>query len=235
MLTLALIGGCSASDSSEEATAATSTGGPPQPDNYAATEPCTTIPQRGCPAEHTCQVASHAGDTTCVRAGTVPLAGLCFSSTDCAPGLFCGYGLCRSYCNNSDDCAGDVVGCLSVFDQNDDAITGKKYCTTPCNPTDPANTAGTKGLSSCPAQWACYPVRQGAPVGSTDCFPMGSQGLGEPCMNDCALGLVCLDDGNHKECALYCLMGQGACNCQSFSEPDHVAIGGELVEVGYCE
>jgi hypothetical protein len=235
MLTLALIAGCSAADSSEEGTAATSTGGEPQPDNYPATEPCTTIPQSGCPAEHTCQVASHAGHTTCVKAGSAPVAGACSSSTDCAVGLSCVYGTCQEYCNDFHDCPGDVVGCIQFFDDDGEAVANKKYCTIPCNPVDAANVGGTPGLLSCPPQWGCYPVHSGAPIGTTDCYPVGPRGLGEPCENDCGLGLVCLNYGDHKECASVCLMGKASCSCQSFAEPDHAAIGGELVEVGYCE
>jgi len=235
LFALLLTAGCSGADSEESAGGATSTGSQLPPENYAATDACTTLPQSGCPSEHTCQVASNAGETTCVKAGDTPLAGACLGSSDCGLGLFCGYGICRSYCEAADDCEGDVVDCLQIVDGNGDEITGQKYCTTPCNPADPANAGGRAGLLSCPTDWGCYAANEGTPSGTTDCFLAGSQSVGEECTNDCAPGLVCLNSGDSQACASFCLVGEGSCNCQSFAEPYHAAIDGTVVEVGFCQ
>jgi len=228
---IALTAGCSDAITSDAAS--TSSGQPPV-ENYAATVACTILPQSGCPSDHTCQIASHAGDTTCVKAGDAPLAGSCFAHNDCALGLMCLNGMCRSYCNSADDCDGDVVACLQGTDGNGDEIVGQQYCTTPCNPADPENEAGANGLVACPPDRGCFMAGAGTPSGTTNCIPAGPRDVGQSCNDDCKPGLVCLNYGDHEACASVCLMGEAACNCQSFTEPGYASIGGKLVEVGYC-
>ena len=235
-LALALTAACSGTDTSDASPAVTAaTGGQAPPENYAATVACTTVPQSGCPSDHTCQIATHSGDTTCVKAGESPVAGSCFASNDCALGLLCWNGMCRTYCNTADDCEGDVVACLQSIDGNGDEIVGQQYCTTPCNPADPQNLSGKPGLLSCPSDRGCFIEGAGAPSGTTNCVPAGHRGVGQSCDNDCEPGLVCVSYDDHTACSTLCLMGQGSCNCQSFSEPGYASIGGKIVEVGYCQ
>lgn len=233
-LALPAIAGCSAEPGGDPS---------PHPDgaeppvNHAASEPCTVLPQEGCPTDHTCLVVTVDGATTCQSAGSAPLAGLCSGSSDCAPGLACLGAICHSFCGEPSDCGGTAPACFQVM-LGADPVKGWSACSIACNPADPPNAAGAKGFLPCPAGMTCYSLDASVgPRGSTSCYPAGTAPEGAACMagDDCAAGLVCLNEGGSSSCRPMCLVGQSQCNCLSFSEPTYAATANAILEVGFCQ
>jgi hypothetical protein len=213
------------------------TGGAPEaPMNHPASEPCTVVPQGGCPASHTCLVATVDGATICQGAGFSPLGGWCAASTDCAPGLSCIGSVCMAFCYAPGDCGGVAPACIQIF-YGDQPVNGWLTCSIPCNPADPQNTAALEGVVGCPGGMGCFELDPSiGPQGSTSCYWVGQGGAFAPCesVEDCAPGLICLNDGA-LSCRPLCILGQSPCNCLSFAQPMHAAISGAVVEVGYCQ
>lgn len=237
-LALATIAGCAGETNGPEPHSSTTGGAEPEtPVNHAASDPCTVSPQAGCPDDHTCLVATVAGATVCQSAGSTPLAGLCSGSNECAPGLVCIGSTCLSFCQQPSDCDGKAPACFQIT-LGSEPVNGWNVCSIACNPADPRNTAGSKGLLACPAGMACFSLDSSVgPKGSTSCYPAGVAPSGAACMNgdECAPGLVCLNDGSSSACQPMCLVGQSQCTCLSFAEPFYAAIADDVLEVGYCQ
>lgn len=206
-----------------------------EPANYPSNQPCSVLPQAGCAAGHSCQVATLGGATMCQQAGGVPDGGLCASNSDCAPGLSCVWNMCRSYCHVPEDCAGLAPACFQV-EWGAQPVAGWLACSRPCNPADPGNATGMQGLFACPPGMGCYPAQPGGSLGSNDCYVAGTGPVGTACQDggDCAPGLVCLSDGSSASCRPMCVMGLGGCACAPFAQPFYAATPNGILEVGYC-
>lgn len=231
--------GCQADPGTPDPKPSSTTGGamPEPPKSYPASDPCTVLPQAGCPADHTCLIATEGGATVCQSAGTAPLAGACAGNSECAPGLVCVGATCQSFCEQPSDCEGTAPACIQIT-VGSKPVKGWSVCSIPCNPADPQNTAGAKGILACPAGLTCFSLDPSVgQKGSTGCYPAGAAPSGAACAsgNDCGPGLVCLTDAGASACRPMCVMGQSQCTCSSFAEPFYAAIAGAIVEVGYCQ
>ena len=239
-LAVVVSAGCQAETVAPDPKPSSTTGGgagPQTPESYAASDPCSVHPQVGCPADHTCLIATENGATVCQSAGSTPLAGGCAGNSECAPGLVCIGSTCQSFCEQPTDCEGTAPACIQIM-IGSTPVKGWNVCSIACNPADPQNTAGAKGILACPPAMGCFPL--GASVGqkgSTGCYSVGTAPSGAACVNggDCGPGLVCLTDAGASACRPMCVMGQSQCTCNSFAEPFHAAIAGTIVEVGYCQ
>jgi len=86
---------------------------------------CNPVSQTGCAAGEKCTWQYHAegyGQVACVPAGPIPLDGACDfvapgptgGYDDCAAGLFCGGGTCKSICMDApDSCPLDTAQCVT--------------------------------------------------------------------------------------------------------------------------
>ncbi len=150
--------GCQAETVAPDPKPSSTTGGgaePQTPESHAASDPCTVIPQAGCPADHTCLIATESGTTVCQSAGSTPLAGGCTGNSECAPGLVCVGSTCQSFCKQPSDCEGTAPACLQIT-IGSTPVQGWSVCSIACNPADPQNTAGAKGVLACPPAMGCF-------------------------------------------------------------------------------
>jgi hypothetical protein len=233
---IAVIAGCDVDEATSKKKSKTDD--PPADDgatNYPASQACTVVPQASCPSTHTCQVVTIAGATMCESAGAIGFGGYCNNNTDCAPGLACAYRQCRPHCETAADCGGPAPSCLQMF-FGDQVIEKFRVCSIPCSPIDPQNGGGAPELAACPSGWGCFPFG-GDVLGSTDCFEAGTSPPGASCESglECQPGLVCLTSGATSSCTQMCIMGLSGCNCAGFAQPQFVALGSGVYELGYCQ
>lgn len=210
-------------------------------DSVAADAACSVIPQAGCPNGHACLVANTTGATSCYIAGASQQSAACDSVYDCAPGLLCAYGQCRSICASAGDCGQKPYGSCYSYPTTTGATPypGFGFCTLQCNPADPPNQAGDATFARCLDGDTCYTSDKGA-QGTTECYQAGPNAPGASCKqgSDCVAGYVCLYDssGSNGTCTPFCLMGKGCKKgtCQSFGTKKFVGAKSGLVEIGYC-
>jgi len=209
--------------------------------NTSAQSQCTTKPQSGCPTGSVCLVANASGATSCYSSGSVPYGGACSTINDCQSGLLCVFGQCTTLCARASDCKSAPYATCSPYPQRGSAlaIIGSSFCSIQCNPADPSNSARSADFTACLRGATCSVQGSDGPTGATDCYLPGTVTSGNPCndTNLCAAGLICLTQKSSATCTPMCLMGRTQCrvgSCQSFGTPEHVAVKGSLVELGYC-
>lgn len=98
--------------------------------------PCGIDPQCGCGARETCDL-DEGGARRCVAAGTAPAGRACRGTGECAPGLLCAGGVCRSPCTAVGDKCPSAGGgfCLEYARTSADAGAGgptHAACEVPC-------------------------------------------------------------------------------------------------------
>jgi hypothetical protein len=183
---------------------------------------CALAPQCGCSASQTCDLASAAGATRCVTAGTKKLGEACAAAGACGLGLTCFGGICQKLCAGSADCAGITAAVCSAI------APGAKACLSQCDLRTPATVCGAlnctlidgaKGITACIAAGASY---NGCTANFYACAPRyacvpDSLGTGNVCLRWCRVGIDA-DCPTGKVCYAY---------------SDHPAVAG--VEFGICD
>ncbi len=210
-------------------------------------DPCQLAPQCGCPTG-ACdldvdQLAT--GGLLC-REVTMPgtEASACGGLDECAAGLVCLGGHCRSYCNPQTACPAGQCIVQPVYDSGSgfEPIPGTKVCSKNCSPEKSTN-------NGCPAspQFGCHPnyhdpdgiADNGDEFFYTDCTraPASGGGNGANCETlgnaGCQPGYECVIQGIDTICRQICLVSGGTCSagsCTAFSEP--LLVSG--VEYGVC-
>lgn len=166
---------------------------------------CNYQTQSGCSATQACLPSVSGSDVvaSCQGAGTKHSGEACSGWNDCARGLFCAEGACRTLC-----CGGDWSACpkgescirqLDVKVGDAGVSSGADLCF-PVNDCDPLDT------SACADQpgMACLIVD---PTGSVACTPEGSGTSGQACNASahCSGGFACVAN----ECRRLCRAVQG--------------------------
>ncbi len=73
---------------------------------------CDLVDATGCDAGEGCYLASPAGDTLCITAGTVANGGACTYTNDCGIGAGCSSNVCVQWCKGDGDC--DTGTCQNI-------------------------------------------------------------------------------------------------------------------------
>lgn len=184
---------------------------------------CGLDPQCGCGASGTCDIDYQAqdGTTKCVTSsGSGQIASKCASTSDCAPGLTCGLGVCRPFCSQDmSACSQAGTGtCVQFQDSQMKPIKNFIECLVKCKLDDPSSCGG--GTEGCVYfsgnDVDCRPVKTNT----------GSCSSGDPM---CSPGYVCLSD---NVCHQWCQIGS---NCQSGAcQALQSSITVDNVQYGVC-
>ncbi len=212
-------------------------------------DPCQLAPQCGCPSE-ACDLDVDqlpTGGVVCrevVAPGTE--ASACAALDECAAGLVCLGGHCRSYCNAQTSCPAGQCIVQPVYESMSgsfEPIPGTQVCSKNCSPEKSSN-------NGCPAtpQFGCHfafhdpdgIAENGDEFFYTDCTraPASGGGNGADCTTlgdtGCQPGYECVNQGGDTICRQICLVPSGACTtgtCTAFAG-DGLSVG--AVEYGVC-
>lgn len=178
---------------------------------------CNYQTQDGCTGSQACLPAVSGSDVvpSCQGSGSAHSGEACTGWNDCAPGLFCAEGACRTLC-----CGGDWSACpagescirqLAVKVGDAGVSSGADLCfpVNNCDPLDATACADQPGM-------ACLVVD---PTGNVACTPEGSAAAGEPCSGSvhCSRGFACVASACRRLCRAVaggspaCTASEGAC------------------------
>jgi hypothetical protein len=190
--------------------------------------------QCGCRSGERCTI--EAGLWICDEPGTLREGEPCGDEglDDCSTGNVCTTGeagrVCRAWCHEDDDCAGDGAVCAIGFTVGGEPVDDARVCSLSCNP---------RARSGCPEGSACFiGVREDADGYFSDCTASVGDGFqGASCDPDagpyCAAGFACVE----SECRAWCEdpsgRGAGCSNYEACTGFDPPAIVGD-VEWGVC-
>jgi hypothetical protein len=168
--------------------------------------PCDNFPQCGCATGQNCDFANSNGETECVASGPKGAYSQCDGPGQCAVGTTCTKaavtatsGLCKPFCDETNDCPGDGRVCVPAF-----GTKGFKYCTLACDLADPS--------TSCGAGIGCFLTDPE----HTDCVVVGSGTGPNACVGNqlnCAPGYFCGDPASAPDCFKWCRLGLGNGDC----------------------
>ncbi len=197
---------------------------------------CGATTQCGCAADQTCDVQDeHTGAASCVPAGAAALGGTCNTTSDCAQGLTCLYGVCRPYCAQARTycTAKGTQLCVEVKASDHTIVPGMNVCTIACDPRRPQAFCGTDTCVWFASYYA--PIR-----GVSDCGPAGPNGDAQACSkaSDCQAGFACnMHPTRGQECEPWCRIGGSDCpsgeTCVDVFKDDAPVVGG--VHEGLCQ
>ncbi len=190
---------------------------------------CGVDPQCGCNSD-TCEVdqVKLDGSSSCVTAGSNGIGKACTATTSqCATGLTCIWGVCRPYCGSIGDkgmCNQPGTGvCRQLTDNSMKAIPNLVVCSTNCALNDATSCGGKSGCIFDNAN------------GVTDCYPVGSAMTCSKNQTNCAPGYECITlNMSTYSCAKWCKMGGNDCGgkvCSGFMPKVLV----NNVEFGVCQ
>jgi hypothetical protein len=190
-----------------------------------ANSTCDPVCQAGCPCRQRCVVnentfasfqceASEPDPSTFLRVQddcTGNRSDSCSPGSQCIADNVCPW-LCYRLCRNDQDCPkGSLCSSNTLYDVNDQPVSGVFLCTPPaetCNPTGAASCATLRENFNCVFQAGQTGVSSDATM--CDCKSLHTQALGASCklqQDDCLPGLVCVD----KFCRQICeQQGTGA-------------------------
>jgi hypothetical protein len=202
-------------------------GSMPDDATFCMSDPCTLVPQCGCPSGMACHRTGATTETRgCVAEGSAGPDDPCSVDVECTGGHVCvaqavDSGRCHRYCASDTDCAPGLA-CANLVEG-----VGVGLCGSTCSLA-----------SGCPAGSACKVILavdfdSAGPVAVPLCGDPGGAGAGAGCGSslDCAAGLFC-DDGG--VCRPMCRF-DGTLPCTSGACTDPLApikLGG--VVHGFC-
>jgi hypothetical protein len=196
---------------------------------------CGLVPQCGCGASQTCDVTDLKGDVSCVNAGSNAEGSACNSTNNCAQGLTCSIGACKTFCSGSNlnaACPGSDAGtCVSYPSAALDGgtIPNANVCTINCNLEDPNSCGGTSGSPVAGCQAVSNSI--------VDCVTAGTGKQGANCNTAfCAPGFTCtIPSSGPDTCQQWCQVAlddcPGSLNCFGFQTA--IIING--TEFGGCQ
>jgi hypothetical protein len=214
---------------------------PPPDSNNCAVQPCTILPQCGCPADDACDIDDDNDGGACrnVSATAQQEGGACSTISGCVAGTVClGAGICRKYCDDNTDCGQPRGQCLITITDGTNPIPNvPKTCSSNCDPTNVA-------AGGCPANKKCslFTINANNVVNNiVDCDVAGAGLQGADCKvgadgDDALCGkdhtCVTSDGGTTFTCRRMCVVGT-ACTvgtCTAFGTP--FIVGG--INYGVC-
>lgn len=152
-------------------------------------EICSISLNCGCPSGQSCKVQLDQ-TSACVNSGDQGAQSWCNKNDDCASGLSCVAGLCRTVCESDQDCGTSQGLCIQ-------AISGPVkdiwVCAGECDPV-----LG----SGCGVGALCYPHSSGPAICTAEAHAKVPRSEGHPCTVDseCATGLGCTDETCQRWC-----------------------------------
>jgi hypothetical protein len=152
-------------------------------------------PTCGCAVGSVCYPSTTTHTMVCGVSDNVGLGGACVYNADCASGLGCFGGVCKTYCQTDSDCpaVGGISRCAQTTwgDETGD-ISGVKVCDRICDPVNPQNPRSP--LLACPAGFEC----DSSSTGVSGCLESGSVPGGSSCAKDgdCLPGYYCNSPDN---------------------------------------
>jgi hypothetical protein len=193
----------------------------PAPDGAAACAAgdCNYQTQAGCADTQACRPQFNATDPEvhpgCEPAGPGDAGDACAEQADCARGLYCALGLCRTLCCGADWTAcNEGESCIRSLEvraggQTLPAEAGLCFPVGTCDPLDPTSCADEPDRE-------CKIVD---PTGAVACAPRSNAGLGDACAppSVCRQGLSCVGNVCTKLCAAEvcgepsCTEAEGSC------------------------
>ena len=157
---------------------------------------CDVLSSNGCESTQSCNVVDDGGDvvSACVGLGSSQEGDRCdlSASNECAQGLQCHAGVCRTFCcinrSDADDTCPTDQFCLAQFPG---VPIGVCIPADNCDLLDPVQSCLDLGYDADPVT-SCYTVGRDD-ARDTHCFTAGNLAQGESCtdINECQPGFTC--------------------------------------------
>jgi hypothetical protein len=217
-------------DSSKVSDAATDAATPVDASTCAA--PCGIAPQCGCNATDTCDL-DDTGNKACVPAGTGIAGRPCLGTRECARGLVCSSGVCRTPCETAGaSCPGAREGSCGPYPKAETGA-GSSIQYTACAVTCDYGDEGSCGFK--PGDLVAAACVYRASTNAVECLKVRNVQLQSGVCNadaECGAGRVCVPSAGFSSCRRLCKVGDPtSCGgCGAFATPRVVAG----VTYGFC-